>query len=331
MSGTSFARRKAEGIYAQQPDISAVDLAKISGVSARTARRVKKEWLRANGVKYRLDIDYRADLGAMLGARVDCAPAPQNTALSWAARCVAFLPDLHCPYDDRQAVDIAVDYIHKHHAPTDLILGGDFADLFEMSKFPSTPRMQPDEEVAAVVRRLEDMHAAFPGCRKVYLMGNHERRMIRYIQTEAPKMARILGPTIPAVFQLERLGYEFHDNRETWESRGEFLKIGKLSYLHGDEIGGCGFKYTAQRMAENYRANIIYGHLHVTDASKPMRDLEGHVIRTWQVGCLHTRTPHYKPGASHNLGFAVVEYENDGSGHFTVHNYLLDDRYRVRR
>lgn len=323
MSGTSFARRKAEGIYAQSPEISAVDLAKISGVSARTARRVKKEWLRANGIKYRLDVDYNPE--GIFFPHSGGVHVAENTAL----RCVAFLPDLHCPYDDRQAVDIAVEYIHQHHAPTDLILGGDFADLFEMSKFPSTPRMHPDEEVAAVVRRLEDMSAAFPDCRKVYLMGNHERRMIRYIQTEAPKMARILGPTIPAIFQLERLGYEFHDNRETWESRGEFLKIGKLIYCHGDELPGASGKYAPLRVAEVHRQNIIYGHLHKQDASPPVRDLSGHVIKVWQVGCLHTKTPHYLPGANHSLGFAVIEYDSNNQD-FTVYNYIIDDNWRVR-
>ena len=72
------------------------------------------------------------------------------------------------------------------------------------------------------------MSAAFPDCRKVYLMGNHERRMIRYIQTEAPKMARILGPTIPAVFQLERLGYFVSDRCDHRTDAAVFNRVTSL-------------------------------------------------------------------------------------------------------
>lgn len=246
-------------------------------------------------------------------------------------RCVVYLCDLHAPYLDRRALDIAIEYCHRHFRPTWLVLGGDTADLFEFSRFSSTPRQHPDEEIMAVRGELANIADAFSGCRKTFLMGNHERRLIRYVQNEAPKLARLLGATIPSVLDLDAAGYEFHDNHESWERDGTFFKIGKLTYLHGDEIGGCGYLYTAQRMAEKYRANVIYGHLHASDCSRPVRDLDGHIVRTWQVGCLHTRTPHYRPGASHNLGFAVVEYDGDGSGCFTVHNMLLDDNYKVRR
>lgn len=241
-----------------------------------------------------------------------------------------FLPDVHSPYEDRRALDIAINHCHKKHTPDRVVLGGDMADLFEFSNFASTPRKHPEEELEDVIAMLGFLKKSFSECGMVFLVGNHERRLVRYVQTNAPKLARSKQVSIASLLELESLGIDYHDNKESWERNGTFYKVGKLNYLHGDEIGGCGYKYAAQRMAEIYRANIIFGHLHTTDSSKPMRDLNGHVIRTWCVGCLHTRTPHYRPGASHNLGFAVVEYDNDGSGHFTVYNYLLDDEYKVR-
>ena len=244
--------------------------------------------------------------------------------------CVVFFPDRHSPYDDKRAVEVAINHCHKKHSPTWVVDGGDSADMYEFSSYLGLSRMDPLDEIYAAVRGLEDISNAFPNCRKTFLVGNHERRIVRYFQTNIPKMAKHKDLSIRSILELERLGYGYHDNKESWEREGKFFKIGKLTYIHGDELGGCGYKYAAQRMAELYRANIIFGHLHVTDASKPLRDLEGHVIRTWGVGCLHTVTPHYRPGASHNLGFAVVEYDEDGQGGFTVYNYLLDDNYKVR-
>ena len=260
---------------------------------------------------------------------------------------VVFLPDVHAPYDDMRAVDIAIEHAHRFHNPKRLILGGDFADLFEFSDFPSTPRMTWDAEVAAVVGRLEYISNAFPEFPKDYLMGNHERRALRKLQRQMPGFIAVLKKsyaaiypddvdtsgdiTIPLMFQLHRMGITFRDNKETWARDEGFLKIGKLMYCHGDELPGCSGKYAALRVAENLRQNVIYGHLHQQDASPPTTDHEGHTIKAFQVGCLHTRTPHYNPGKKHSLGFAVVEYDTDGSGHFTVHNYLIDDCYKVRR
>ena len=281
-------------------NLSSAQLSEMTGVSRRTARRVLRNYCRDNELP------------------------------SQRPECVVFLPDAHYPYQDQKALDIAINHCHKRHSPTCLVNGGDTADMYEFSSFIGASRMDPVDEIYSVVGGLEYVGNAFSGCRKILIVGNHERRIVRYVQVNIPKLAKHKALTIESILELDRLGYEYWDNRASWEKDGKFLKIGKLTYIHGDELGGCGYKYAAQRMAELYRANIIFGHLHVTDASKPMRDVEGRVIRTWGVGCMHTTTPHYKPGASHNLGFAVVEYDDDGSGGFTVYNYLLDDNYKVR-
>lgn len=261
--------------------------------------------------------------------RMDDA-APVNTEQA-NGRNVLCLYDIHAPYEDRRAIDTAINHTLKRWEPTDIVLGGDFADLFEFSNFASTPKMHPDEELDYCIRFLESLRHGFPRCRFYYLMGNHEMRLLRYIQTSAPKLARLRGTSIDELLELGRMNIRFMDNKERWEKGLGFFKIGHLQYIHGHELGGCGYKYTEQRMAETYRANVIYGHLHSTGASRPMRDLDGHIIRTWQVGCLYTTLPHYKPGASHNLGWAVVDYDDDNSGGFTVHNYLIDDTGKVRR
>ncbi len=300
------------------------------GVDRTTLRRWLKD-IERDG-KPRLRVHKIANDAVLPGAydqnRIQFATCGQNGAQ--ASRCVAVLPDMHEPFADRRAVDTAIDHIFARHSPTDLMLPGDTADLYEFSRFAGTAKALPDNEIHGVVYRLEDLAKTFKDCRKWFLMGNHERRFVRYIQTSAPKLARIFGASVPEIFQLERLGFTFHDNMESWERTGEFFKIGKLNYIHGDELGGCGFVHMAENMAKKYRGNILFGHAHVSDASKPQRDINRQVCKVWGMGCLHTTRPGYRAGANHFLGFAVVEYDADGSGHFTVYNYLLDDNYKVR-
>jgi hypothetical protein len=274
---------------------------------------------RASGIPY-----------TTLNDRVTSAKRKIDEARPTSRMTVLFMPDKHRPYEDRRAIDAIYNYVHANFAVTHYVNGGDEADLFEFSGFPSTPKMHPDEEIEYVIRGLEDDCAAFPGAGRTFILGNHEKRLCRYIQNHAPKLARLFGDSIPEIFELERMGYRFVDNEHLWETTGQFFKIGKLTYIHGHELRGGGFKYTAQRWAEQFRVNIIAGHLHTSEDARPLKDLEGHTIRVWMTGCACSVLPRYKPGASHVHGFAVIEYDKDGSGCFQVYNHILDENYKVR-
>ena len=51
------------------------------------------------------------------------------------------------------------------------------------------------------------------------------------------------------------------------------------------------------------------------------KDINGKVIGAWSTGCLCDLNPRYMPLNNHNLGFARVEVEPDGS--FEVHNHKI--------
>lgn len=331
---------KARAYLLQHPKATTYEVAAGSGCSARTARRVKaRNKAFCNGIG---DDDSGGPLGTVaylekmfgfdrVGASHDYARTDifqRNPSDVFG--CYAVFPDIHAPYQDDRALDAAIDHVLKRHKTTGVILPGDFADNYEFSRYPGTPRMSALSEVNAVKVVLKRVADAFPGGDNTALMGNHEMRFVRYMQVNAPKAAEVLGDKVPEVFGLSEIGFKFHDNQESWARGGGYFKIGKLTYIHGHELPGCAGKYAAQRVAELHRGNILFAHLHKTCASTPLRDIDGKVIRAWGMGCLHTRTPDYMPGASHTLGFAVVEYDSDGSGHFTIYNYLLDDNYKVR-
>lgn len=314
---------KARAYLLQHPTATPYDVAAGSGCSARTARRVKKEQREAYvEIRTLSDMCFRATVAGL--DDID------HTSAAGVFGCYAVFPDIHAPYQDDRALDTAINHVLKRHKPTGVILPGDFADNYEFSRYPGTPRMSALSEVNAVKVVLKRVADAFPDGDNTALMGNHEMRFVRYMQVNAPKAAEVLGDKVPEVFGLSDMGFKFHDNQESWARGGGYFKIGKLVYVHGHELPGCSGKYAAQRVAELHRGNILFAHLHKTCASTPLRDIEGKVIRAWGMGCLHTRTPDYMPGASHTLGFAVVEYDSDGSGHFTIYNYLLDDNYKVR-
>ena len=92
-------------------------------------------------------------------------------------RTVLFLSDVHAPYHDPDAISLMKDYIDSEVGlVTDVVLGGDFCDCFEVSSWNRTPEMFFDKELEQCITLLEDFKSMFPLADFTYLEGNHEDR-----------------------------------------------------------------------------------------------------------------------------------------------------------
>lgn len=168
------------------------------------------------------------------------------------------IPDCHIPYEDKKAYALmlkaAIDL-----KPDEIVILGDFADFYAVSSHGKHPLLAHTlmEEIERVIQRLDELDKLFPDTRKIFLEGNHEFRLERYIQNVAPGLFGVTETK--NILKL--------DNRPNWK----FIPYGPnqchhvlQSYLRArHEPVGNSAKLTAQRAL----CSLVYGHIHRIEMS----------------------------------------------------------------
>lgn len=165
---------------------------------------------------------------------------------------VLVIPDMHHPYADPVVWPLLLK-VAKEWAPHHCVIIGDFLDAHSISDYPKTPGRASSliEEIAAGEEALDALDSALPGdCRKDYLEGNHEDRLNRLIQKQAPALTGMLS--LPQELNLKERGW-------TWHDYGQWIKIGKIAFVH--DIGFCGVNAMHQTL-QAFGSNIVFGHTH---------------------------------------------------------------------
>lgn len=221
------------------------------------------------------------------------------------------LTDIHIPFHDINAINIAVDYGIKHGCKA-VILNGDIGDYYFHSRYTKSPqKFSVNQEIQAVQDFLDWICSKFQHV--YYKFGNHEVRWDTYLFSKAPEMAALRGFRLHEVLQLGSRKIHYIEHNQTW-------KFGKLNGIHGHELGGNYSPVNAAKAVFNRMlANTIHGHNHQS-ATHIQSNGNKEQIGVYSVGCLSTLTPEYMPKAylkwSH--GFALIEV--DAEGYFRVEN-----------
>ena len=228
------------------------------------------------------------------------------------AQKVLFAPDLHLPHHSSSSLSATLDHADEENVDT-IIFGGDTFDCHGIGSFPVKPGpwnfAQEVQECKDVIHPiLEDNK----GRRQIiFLEGNHEDRLRRYLWKEAKSLAGVDGLTISDVYGLKKFDHvKYISNSDLKEQHLPPFHIGNLWYMHGHETKVGGTSNLARRMYQKARKNVIYGHFH-----KNVRE----IFRKWDdqydsatgVGCLQRLNPQYAPAADWCHGFAIItHYEN---------------------
>lgn len=100
------------------------------------------------------------------------------------------MPDTHRPFHSRRAYALMLK-VAKHVGIHEIVILGDYADCYSVSshggKDPRLPRLL-EAEVQSVNEGLDELDRLFPRAKKVYLAGNHEYRLERYLYDKAPEL-----------------------------------------------------------------------------------------------------------------------------------------------
>lgn len=161
---------------------------------------------------------------------------------------ILLLGDVHRPYHDRAAWTLLLK-VGRFLKPTHLWILGDYVDFYSVSahsKDPSRVSCLEDELLDARrgLRELEALGASD----LVYLAGNHEDRLRRYLQDKAPELVKSI--TIPGLLGLDRW---------TYVPYRDYTKRGKLHLTH--DIGNAG-RYAAFKALDAFQHSVVSGHSH---------------------------------------------------------------------
>ena len=151
-------------------------------------------------------------------------------------------PDTHVPYEDKQAVRLALK-VQDTFEPDITVVLGDFIDAYPISDFPKRHRANVEDEIDAGKRLLEKIKP------QVFLEGNHEFRLPTYVAKKCPELAGLI-PSMQTLLGLEKAA---------WYPYRSVYKVGRLHLSH--DFGAAGAMAHVKAMNDVW-GNTAHGHTH---------------------------------------------------------------------
>lgn len=166
---------------------------------------------------------------------------------------VLFVPDCHHPYADKRAWELLLK-VAREFAPHIIVVLGDWVDNLSVNDhgFDEPPKYTLLGELAAAQAALVEL-AQWAGpqvTRKVFIEGNHETRLNRYIMANAPALHGLVD--VQRALHLDELGWEFIPYKKTF-------RYGKMHITH--DTGKSG-KNAHRQSAQAYMGSALIGHTH---------------------------------------------------------------------
>jgi hypothetical protein len=241
------------------------------------------------------------------------------------------------PTHDEKALEICLK-VAKDLQPEIIVLVGDNLDFPEMGKYVTYPAYAQTTQASIDRATLfcAQLRAAAPEAKIIWLAGNHEERMPKYlVQNAAAAYGLRKGNTpdswpvlsVPYLCRMDDFGIEYRPGYPA----SDYWVNEKLRIIHGDRVKSSGS--TAHVYLNNEKTSVIYGHIHrIETAFKTREDFDGpRTIMAASPGCLARidgAIPSTKGGVdldgrpltrheNWQQGLGVVRYEDDGAHRFS--------------
>lgn len=242
------------------------------------------------------------------------APKLKIFTLPTTIKNVLFLTDIHVPYQDDLALNLAITYGLEKKVDC-IWLNGDIMDMYGASDHEKLPdHAMIHEEFEAMHDFLTQLRKLFPKAQIYYKEGNHERRWTRLLMRKAQELIGMKEFELNIILKLEE--FKIH-----WIANETLVKFGDLNVIHGNEFKGGGGVNPARALYMRAKANIIAGDKHKTGENIE-NNLNDELVTTYSVGCLCDLNPKYIPFGHTiwNVGFAYIEMKNNKA---KVHNFRI--------
>jgi predicted phosphodiesterase len=226
------------------------------------------------------------------------------------------ISDLHFPYQNNKAIELALDY-GKSKQVNCILINGDLIDFANISRHERDFRARSiATEFEATRNFLKSLRLNFPKAKIVWKYGNHCERWEKWLYVKAPEVFDVADFQLEILLKLGELKIEVVKDKRP-------VKLGKLTVLHGHELagGGAGGVNPARATFLKTLDSVIVGHYHKT-SNHTETTMSGEVISVNSTGCLCDLNPLYMPINKHNLGFAYCEVDIK-TGHYHLENLKI--------
>ena len=162
---------------------------------------------------------------------------------------VLIVSDAHIPYHSAVWWDLLLQ-VGRVLKPQHLVIIGDFADFYSVSDHDKDPERanRMDHELAEVDKHLDELDTL--GARdKLYIEGNHEDRLRRYLMKN-PQLARVVSTE--KLLKLKERGWEFVPYKR-------HAARGAVHFTH--DVGAAG-RNAVFRALDIYGHSVVSGHTH---------------------------------------------------------------------
>jgi len=233
-------------------------------------------------------------------------------SLPKSANRILVLSDTHIPYHDNEAITAALDYGKEHNMNT-ILLNGDIADFYSLSRFVKDPRARDLSQELEDLKKFLDVLKV-----KVYFkLGNHEERLEKYLKIKAPELLGLTEFEIQNLLGFGARGIELIDGKR-------IVMAGKLPIVHGHEFWSrsTGGVNPARTLFLKATKSALVAHSHRT-AIHTEANIMGKMMTCWSVGCLCQLHPEYARINKWNHGAAFIEIDKEGG--FKVDNFRINE------
>lgn len=232
------------------------------------------------------------------------------------------IPDCHIPYHDRKAFKLLKKVILDLKKQIDeLVILGDFVDFYWVSSHQKDPRVLLTlmDEVEEANQILDWIDEHLPQTKKVFLEGNHETRLERYLLQSAPALFGVTESRTLLKLNL----------RPNWQ----FVPFGpnqRHQVLGSSLIARhCPPANNPKLCAQRAGCSLIYGHIHRSEFGSAVA-LSGQQSVAFSPGWLGNRKADqvFDYVQSHHqwqLGFGLVYVSSKNSFH--IQHVAINDDY----
>jgi predicted phosphodiesterase len=225
-------------------------------------------------------------------------------------KTVIAIGDIH---SENKFIDRVIPYI-ADISPDYLIIAGDLFDFSSISSYDCHKRNyiglkelanDVEREIAWGNQKLDALDKAAPIAEKVFILGNHDIRYNKYATYEQAQF-KDEDRLIQNRLRIKHRGWKCVDS-------GGYYKVGKLYFLHGEQINGDVFTKGA---ANRLRKNVRLWHHHTNQSyciTSPLNSRDQVEVKA--IGCLCEKDPVYMRGITNRWinSFLVAHVLPDGT------------------
>lgn len=205
----------------------------------------------------------------------------------------------------------------KEHQPTHLVIMGDFLTLNSLSAWDRDKRLLMEgrrlyKEIDAGNEALDSLDLSdYPELVKVFIHGNHEDRLTRYVHTH-PEWADP-RTTVAGFLQLKERRFQCTPYRDYFNLGGIYfthIPFGKAREISGKDI--CS---KAEQVTVN---SVVFAHTHELHTSCVHKEGQKHLQQILNAGCFFEEDEDYVQGHMTNYWKGIIELDNYSYGRFDI-------------